>query len=105
MHWRILRGKIKNSVLQRTQVVRDTGESSEDEKAGKSENLVETKVVSSSRKLMVIRTEKVMLTRPQVVLNVLLQTEYKVSCLSHSWNNMAALCHTQVIWVDYTYEW
>jgi hypothetical protein len=28
-----------------------------------------------------------------------------VSCLSHSWNNMAALCHTQVIWVDYTYEW
>jgi hypothetical protein len=37
-------------------LVRDTGEYSEDEKTEKSENLVETKVVSTSRKLMVMWT-------------------------------------------------
>jgi enhancing lycopene biosynthesis protein 2 len=37
--------------------VRDTGESSEDEKTGKSEKLVETKVVSTSRNLTVMWTE------------------------------------------------
>jgi hypothetical protein len=42
--------------------VRDTIESSEDEKTGKSENLVETKVGSTSRKWMVMWTEQVMLT-------------------------------------------
>jgi hypothetical protein len=53
--------------------VRDTGESSEEEKNGKSDNLVETKVVSTLRKLTIMCTEQVMLRRPQMILNVLLK--------------------------------
>jgi hypothetical protein len=83
---------IKKSVLQRTELVGDTGKSPEDEKTGNNENLVETKVVSTLRKLTVMWTEQVMLTRAQMVLNVLLQTGNKVSCLSHSWKEMTALC-------------
>jgi hypothetical protein len=106
VHWRILKDKIKNPVLQRTELVRDTGESSEDEKTGKSENLVETKVVSTSRKLMVMWTEKVMLTRHQMVLNVLLKTGNKVSSLSPSWKEHGCtLSIPKVFEVDYTYEW
>jgi hypothetical protein len=105
MHWRILREKKKNLLLQRTEPVRDTGESLEDEKNGKNENFVETKIVSTLRMLMVMCAKQVMLTRPQMVLNVLLKTGNKVSRLPHSWKEYGCILPVpKEFKVGYIYE-